>query len=350
MVLESLESLERFASDTMGKSYGNFNGGFVGECVSYVQQYMIRCLGISPSGWGNAVDYWTKPNPNFAKHFTRIGADKPMQDGDIIVWQEDARSGVTHYGHIAIAYKGQVLQQNWSGRYVSLNNMFTSGLLGYWRPNNKGGDMPTKSNLDTARQLAYDLLHRDGRDGRPNAMKGEADGDLNKHHANAELTVKYINTQFDSAEAQAGRKAVDAVFADRDNLRRQVSDVSGQLSTTKTALKTEQEKGVGLVKNIGDMTAQLKEARDQLAAFEAEASEPDLAAKAQAEIDRLEAELAAAQKTIADLEAADKPSPILPDQPVAPNNPTPPTETQTPTLSEVLSVIKRWLVSFIKRN
>lgn len=322
----ALESLDRFASDTMGKSYGNFNGGFVGECVSYVQQYMIRCLGISPSGWGNAVDYWTKPNPNFAKHFTRIGADQPRKDGDIIVWQGDARSGVSHYGHIAIAYQGRVLQQNFEGRYVSLNNMFTPGLLGYWRPNGavtqpnnpQGGGMIT--NRDQLSALYNAVLRR---------PRGNGEGEdvyLGKDSGFV------FNNLYNSNE--------------RATRLRQEADEKNSLVSQRDQANA---KSVGLVASVSDLTARLKNANDQLAVFQAEAAEPDLVAKAQAEIDRLEAELTAAEKKIKLLEA-DKLKPTQPVDPVVPNNQTPETSTQTPTLSEVLSVIKRWLVSFIKRN
>lgn len=332
-----METLEQFANNTATtppKSYGNFNGGFVGECVSYVQQYMIRCLGISPGGWGNAVDYWTKPNPNFAKHFTRIGADKPMQDGDIIVWQGDARSGVSHYGHIAIAYKGQVLQQNWSGRYVTINNMFTAGLLGYWRPKNKGGEemINDKDNeFWRWQKLGYQIRGR-------NLSRAEF-----REAAVGRTWLKALEILSDDDEANT------ATWAQEVGQYAIANSWEDLIKSNHAALAAEREKSVGLVKNVSDLTARLQEAKGKLAAFEAEAAEPDLVAKAQAEIDRLEAELAAAEKKIKLLEA-DKLKPTQPVEPVAPDKSTPPTETQTPTLSEVLIVFHRWLVSFIKRN
>ena len=126
-----MKSLHDFASDTLGGSYGNpGTNTYVGQCVSYVRLYMEQVLGIKTAVWGNAVDYWT--NPSVLKHFDKVSKPK---DGDIVVWGDDAGNWTTQYGHIAIWYQGQILNQNYGGSLrVSVNPMFYPGLLGYLRP------------------------------------------------------------------------------------------------------------------------------------------------------------------------------------------------------------------------
>lgn len=112
-------------------------------------------------------------------------------------------------------------------------------------------------------------------------------------------------------------------------------------------------KSVALVANVSDLTSKLQAANDHIAALEAEAAEPDLIAKAQAEIDRLEAELSAAKKTIADLQAADKPEPTTPVAPVVPPQTTPPKtppHTNMLNIQQLLSSLSQWLVSLLRKK
>ena len=124
-------TLEQFKIKTLGNTYGNpVTNTWVGECVSYVRQYMEQVLDIKTAVWGHALNYWT--NPSVLQYFTKV---QTPQDGDIVVWGDDVGSWTSSVGHIAIWYKGKILNQNYRGlKKVTLNNIFTPGLLGYLRP------------------------------------------------------------------------------------------------------------------------------------------------------------------------------------------------------------------------
>ena len=115
----------------------------------------------------------------------------------------------------------------------------------------KGEDMAEKVNLDTARILAHMNLARDGYDGRPSAHAGKADEDLKKHHVGQELTNKYIRDNFfSSAEASKAFNIKDAVYKERDRLRKRVAELEKQLAE-KGNSKAEQDlnkikEGLGL--------------------------------------------------------------------------------------------------------
>lgn len=84
-------------------SVGKYNDGqFVGECVSLINQYCYRTLGIPAGAWGNAKDWAT--NAGALAYFNKVG---DIQTGDILVY------GMGQYGHIEIALGGGVsLGQN----------------------------------------------------------------------------------------------------------------------------------------------------------------------------------------------------------------------------------------------
>lgn len=151
----ALVSLEQFKNTTLGNRYGvpgtnNTQLGdpaYAGQCVSYIRQYMEKVLGIKTQAWGHAVDYWT--NPAVLKHFDKV---KTPQNGDIIVWGDDPGSWTGVYGHIGIWYKGDILNQNYGGNLkVTINDMFTPGLLGYLRRK----DMLTKNQITHLYRIYY---------------------------------------------------------------------------------------------------------------------------------------------------------------------------------------------------
>jgi hypothetical protein len=146
------KTLEQFKTDTLGGSFGNPGSGtYKGQCVSYVRLYMEEVLGIPTAVWGHALSYWT--NPAVLVHFDKVSTP---QDGDIVVWGDDTGSWTGPEGHIAISYQRRLLNQNFGGNLkVTINDMFTEGLLGYLRPKNKGDDMATPEIIDLAFQAGF---------------------------------------------------------------------------------------------------------------------------------------------------------------------------------------------------
>lgn len=209
-------TLEQFKNETLNKSYGNpKTNTYVGECVSYVRQYMEQVLGIKTAVWGNAVDYWT--NPQVLQYFNKVSSPK---DGDIVVYGDDPGNWTGPAGHIAIYYKGQLLNQNYNNsRKVTINPMFSPGRLGYLRKK----DMAEKVDLDTARRLAYSIL------GDKTALTGKRDADLKKNHVGHTLDAAYIAGLFESPEAKLARSKGSGAPA---------SSADKQLAAIKAALKT----------------------------------------------------------------------------------------------------------------
>lgn len=83
------------------------DGGYPGQCVSLINQYLSKVYGIQAGAWGDAKDWAT--NKSVAQYFDRVN---DMQPGDIIVYPGSFGGG---YGHIAIYLGGnQMLDQNGS--------------------------------------------------------------------------------------------------------------------------------------------------------------------------------------------------------------------------------------------
>lgn len=94
------------------------DGGFRGQCVSLINQYLAKVYGIQAGAWGNAKDWAT--NVNVANYFDKVNN---IQPGDIIVYPASFGGG---YGHIAVALGGgQMLDQNGDGRLrVAVRNVW----------------------------------------------------------------------------------------------------------------------------------------------------------------------------------------------------------------------------------
>lgn len=92
--------------------YGGSNtwkdGGYLGQCVSLINQYCRRVFGFQPGAWGHAVAWGYTTNVNVRKYFNHVtGSPKA---GDILVY--GATIG-NPYGHIEIYLgAGLSLEQN----------------------------------------------------------------------------------------------------------------------------------------------------------------------------------------------------------------------------------------------
>lgn len=117
-------------------SVAKFNDGrYKGECVSLINQYCWRVLGVPAGSWGHAID-WAS-NANVLNHFKKVS---DVQPGDILVfgspYAKYVENGKTkYYGHVQIALAGgKVLDQNGSGTgKISVRAPF-SGAIAIIRP------------------------------------------------------------------------------------------------------------------------------------------------------------------------------------------------------------------------
>lgn len=127
--------------------------------------------------------------------------------------------------------------------------------------------------LGQARVLAHGVLGRNGFDGRPNALNGDCDADLNKNHVGKDAYAK-IWEMYNSGEAVNFRNSTNGAYAERDRLRTDLSimtqDRDGLIGKLDTANKTiaDQTSTIGsLQQQVNDLTVkntQLQTENDEL--------------------------------------------------------------------------------------
>lgn len=171
---DTLDSFQKWAlaQGTVGKAT---DGGFVGECVSLVNQYLYRVYGISAGAWGNAKDWAT--NGSVAGYFDREGSPSA---GDIVVYGANYGGGV---GHIGISLgNGVLLDQNWNNDGRIRTHALPTGYIAVLRrkgqqvSNNQGGSDMT--DLYTERRLAFAIYGINGVYVPKNALNGDVDAQL----------------------------------------------------------------------------------------------------------------------------------------------------------------------------
>lgn len=111
-------SLEQFVNETKGTAVDvpwESDGHLKGQCVSLVQQYLVRCLEQEAKPRGNAKD-WI--NTYVAEGLGNITNE--LRKGDLLVFPNEANG----YGHIAIYV-------NESATYDQNNLRHDNGLAGY---------------------------------------------------------------------------------------------------------------------------------------------------------------------------------------------------------------------------
>lgn len=131
----------------VGKTVSTPVNTYSGECVSLIRQILLQVHGVDFGAIGHAVAYANTANQ---ARLATLGfvwkADTNFQDGDILVWGDDAGSWTGVYGHISSFYQGKLYNQNYGGNgKISFNNFFPQGYLGRYT---KGDDMTTRETLE----------------------------------------------------------------------------------------------------------------------------------------------------------------------------------------------------------
>jgi len=105
----------QFKSRWIGRRV-DFDHVFAYQCVDLIKQYWYEVYGIRSGAWGNAIDYWVRPNRTMLKYFSKV-AGSNAKTGDVVVLR--GHSG-NPYGHIGIATgrltgsQVEILEQNGS--------------------------------------------------------------------------------------------------------------------------------------------------------------------------------------------------------------------------------------------
>lgn len=141
-------TLEQFQNWALSQgSVAKTDGGYLGECVSLINQYLSKVYGIQAGAWGNAKDWASASNP-IRNWFDQVG---DLRAGDIVVWGSNYGGG---YGHIGIWNGSQLLDQNGrTPRRVSVGSIYP-GYVAILRrkgqTNQQGDTSDMIKNTDTA--------------------------------------------------------------------------------------------------------------------------------------------------------------------------------------------------------
>lgn len=119
--------------------YGN--NLYCGQCATLARLALVYIWGHTNKPYGNAKDFVHTVTG------TKVSKSK-MKDGDIVIWTKCG-----YYGHIGVAYKGKVLNQN--PHKARLDNLSTYGSYVIIRPKNYKGGSTVAKNKDLVALVEY---------------------------------------------------------------------------------------------------------------------------------------------------------------------------------------------------
>lgn len=205
-------TLEQFQNWALSQgSVAKTDGGYLGECVSLINQYLSKVYGLNAGAWGHAKDWAT--NSNVLQHFDRVG---DLQRGDIVVYGPNFGGG---YGHIGIYLgNGQLLDQNGRiARRVSVGSIYPGyiAILRRKGQTNQGVEMASNSKVDdTTVQLTYNL----GLD------RAASSNEIHSRIAAGDTEEQLLRDVLGSGE----HKALQQKWYDYDRLSKQVAELSSR--------------------------------------------------------------------------------------------------------------------------
>lgn len=148
-------SYQSFKNKWLGKSV-DFDRAYGKQCVDLIKQYIYEETNIKPGSWGNAINYWNAPNPQFLALYARVGS---AQAGDIIVLKPVDSAPSHANGHIGIYDSGSVaiLEQNGStgsgngigGNAIRVRTVPASRVVAIYRRKSTPAPVPTPSPAPT---------------------------------------------------------------------------------------------------------------------------------------------------------------------------------------------------------
>lgn len=205
-------TLEQFQNWALSQgSVAKTDGGYLGECVSLINQYLSKVYGIQAGAWGHAKDWIS--NGNVLQHFDRVG---DLQRGDIVVYGSNYGDG---YGHIGVYLgNGQLLDQNGRiARRVTVGSIY-AGYIGILRrkgQTNQGVEMAKDSKVDDVTvQLTYNL----GLD------RAATSNEIHARVGAGQTEEQLLRDVLGSAE----HKALQQKWYDYDRLSKQVAELSSR--------------------------------------------------------------------------------------------------------------------------
>lgn len=250
-------NLETFKNWALSQGQvGKFtDGGFVGQCVSLINQYLGRVYGISAGAWGNAVDWANNGNVN--QYFDHVSSP---QAGDIGVMGTNYGGG---YGHIFIYLSpNTILEQN--GRVplrVTTGGAYANPIAILRRkgaaPQPQGDPI---MNADQERQ-AYQIVL--GRDPEPGAPLGNRSGWQFINDAAGEIAQRRADVAATDKAKQDNINLFQQYINDRDKI---IADQGHQIGEQATQIAGQADQIKTLTGQVSDLTKQVKDLKAQIAA------------------------------------------------------------------------------------
>ena len=225
------------------------DGQFKGQCVSLINQYCYRVLGVPAKAWGHA-NWWAEDSNANRQYFDKVS--KP-QAGDIGI-----SKGPTEYGHIWIYLSATtILEQNGaSALRVTTGNSYLP-TIAILRRKGTATDMIEKDNFAQLR-----------------VVNSEVKGwDINQTHAGAfdareigawagQPWVKFIQQAWEEGEAYRTQKALWQSFY------YQYKDIVGELSKRPTTAELQ-----AVLKKLAEAEKQAQAAAEEAAKLKLEQTE-----------------------------------------------------------------------------
>lgn len=222
----------------------DFDGMYSAQCTDFANFYIQYLTGQNPYSLGfgvpGAKDYWNVRVPYFDYiQNDPNDANQLPKPGDIIIYNGNM-PGSGGYGHVAIVGESKQVyyEQNYGGMYVKRNTRAFNGHEIGWmsfKGFTQGGT--EVMNEDTARQIAWAYLGRNGRDGRFDGLGNPSD------QKGRPLTNAELMSIFHSQEARQWRDVdFPRLYEERDQLRTTVTQLREQLAQVQQALANEQSK------------------------------------------------------------------------------------------------------------
>lgn len=130
------------------------DGGYLGQCVSLVNQYCWRVLGVPAAAWGNAKD-WATSAP-VLQYFDKVSSP---QRGDIGVLGSNYGGGVGHI-FIYLSPTTMIEQNGRSALRITTGNAYSSPIAILRRkgtPQQGGSNVATKATRETLRMIHSEM-------------------------------------------------------------------------------------------------------------------------------------------------------------------------------------------------
>lgn len=218
-------TLEQFQNWALSQgSVAKTDGGYIGECVSLINQYLSKVYGLNAGAWGHAKDWAT--NPNVLALFDKVGSP---QAGDIGV---SGAVPTNPYGHIWIYLSpNTIIEQNGRiSRRVSVGSAY-SNPIAILRRKGTPPQGVVKMNQEDANMVAISVMHVDPKTVSTAYFIGDAPKDAlykaMQTPQGKEITKRVqqweaVNYERDALKAQSEQQAKDI-----EALKKALADAGG---------------------------------------------------------------------------------------------------------------------------